>query len=72
MSHAIGIKPDVVDEQMAIVLRAKSPAQRLAIAHGMWGSTVRTIRAVLRSDHPDWSDEQIRRETARRLSHGAG
>jgi hypothetical protein len=29
------------------------------------------IMARLRQEHPDWPDQQLRREVARRLSHGA-
>ena len=72
MSHAV--KPnkiEVVDDQMTAVLRSKSPAERLAIAHGMWRSAQRLLDSALRGQHPDWTDEQIEREVARRLSHGA-
>jgi lauroyl/myristoyl acyltransferase len=62
---------DMVDDQMAEVFRAKSEAERLAIAHGMWKSASRMVRNVLRDEHPDWNDEHIQREAARRLSHGA-
>lgn len=56
---------------MAAVLRAKSGVERLRIASGMYRSAARMIRGKLRGDHPDWSEEEITRETARRLSHGA-
>ena len=62
---------EVVDDDMADVLRLKSPAERLAIANGMWKSAQRMIRLVLRTENPNWSDERIEQETARRLSHGA-
>jgi hypothetical protein len=29
------------------------------------------IASVLRDEHPEWSDEIIAREVARRISHGA-
>ena len=62
---------EVVDDQMAEIFRSKSEAERLAIAHSMWRSASRMIRCVLRAEHPDWTDGQICREAARRLSHGA-
>lgn len=62
---------EVVDEQMATVLRAKTGIERLRIASRMYRSAARMIRGKLRADHPDWSEEAITRETARRLSHGA-
>ncbi len=61
----------MIDDTMAAVLRAKSPAERLAIANEMWRSAQQIIEAVLRAEQPGWTDEQIRRETARRMSHGA-
>ncbi len=62
---------EVLDETMAAVLREKTEAQRLAIANSLWVYARDMVRSVLRQEHPDWSDEQIQRETARRLSHGA-
>jgi Rv0078B-related antitoxin len=62
---------ELMDDAMADVLRAKSPAERLAIANGMWRSARRMIEAILRAERPDWSDHEIRREVARRMSHGA-
>ena len=62
---------ELMDDTMADVLRAKSPAERLAIANGMWRSARRMIEAILHAERPDWSDDRIRREVARRMSHGA-
>jgi hypothetical protein len=62
---------EMVDDTMADVLRAKSPAERLAIANGMWRHAHRMIASILRAEHPDWTDDEIRREVARRMSHGA-
>ena len=61
---------EVVDEAVAKVLRSKEPSERVA----MIGQANRTMRALLaghvRTRHPDWSDEQVRREVARRLLRG--
>ena len=62
---------EMMDDAMADVLRAKTPAERLAIANGMWRSASKMIEAILRAEQPDWTDEEIRREVARRMSHGA-
>jgi len=62
---------EALDEQMVAILREKTPAQRLAIAHDMWSHARQLILSVLQAEHPDWTEEQIQRETARRLSHGA-
>jgi hypothetical protein len=63
-------KWEMVDNAMVAVLRRKTPAERLAIAFGMWDFAKEMIRANLRKEHSDWSDEQIQRATARRMSHG--
>jgi len=62
---------DMIDDRMADVLRSKTEADRLAIAHGLWRSAGRVLRSMLHADHPDWSDARIQYEVARRLSHGA-
>lgn len=64
-------KIEVMSDDMVRMLRGKSPAERLAIADGLWRLARDMIRANLEREHPDWNAEQIQRETARRLSHGA-
>ena len=65
------VRFDMIDDATAEVLRQKTKAERLAIAHGMWRSASSLIHSVVRSTYPDWTDAQIQREAARRLSHGA-
>ena len=60
-----------MDDEMAAVLRSKTPAERLQIAAGMWRFARDLIVGVLKREHPEWDDERIRKEAARRLSHGA-
>lgn len=62
---------EVIDDDMAKVLREKTPQQRLAIAFGMWTSARMQITNYLRAEHPDWSESVIQKEVAKRLSHGA-
>ena len=62
---------EVLDDKMAEILRAKTPAERLAIVDGMWRSAWRMIRANLARQHSTWTDEMLNRETARRMSRGA-
>jgi hypothetical protein len=62
---------EVVDDDMARVLRSKTGAERLKIAFGMFTSARRMLLSHLGASHPDWSQAEILRETARRLSHGA-
>ena len=58
---------EVIDDDMAEVLRRMTPAQRLATANGMWIYARRRIFAQLRSEHPQWSEAQLNAETSRRL-----
>ncbi len=62
---------EVVEEEMARVLRQKTPAERLSIAFGLWRSARLMLAYMLRSLHPDWDEERVQGEVARRLSHGA-
>lgn len=69
--NARDIRVEAVDPEMAEILRRKTPAERLAIASGLWRSARVLLTSNLRSLHPNWDDVQLRREVARRLSHGA-
>ncbi len=62
---------EVLDDQMARVLRKKTPQQRLIIAFNMWGSAKKQLTNYLRSLHSDWDEKKIQHEVTRRLSHGA-
>jgi hypothetical protein len=62
---------EVMDDQMAEVLRRKSGAERLAIADALFRFARQLVLSGLRAEHPDWSDGRIATEAARRLSHGA-
>lgn len=62
---------EVIDDEMAKVIRQKTGAERLGIASDMFASARRMLLSHLRSEFPDWNDQQILHEAARRLSHGA-
>ena len=62
---------EVVDDTMADLLRSKTPAERIRIGFDLWTSTRNMLLVHLRKTHPEWSDEKIKQEAARRLSHGA-
>lgn len=61
-----------MNPEMVAVLRAKQPAERLAIANGMFRSAQRMIASHLRAEHPDWDSDRIEEEVARRISRGSG
>ena len=62
---------EIIDDQTVEVLRQRGPAGRLEIAFGMWRSAREIITAIVASQHPDWSQNEVAAEVARRLSHGA-
>ena len=62
---------EVVDHEMAAVLRTKTGAERLQIASDMFASVRRMIASHLAAEHPDWDEERVQRETSNRISHGA-
>ncbi len=61
---------EIVDEDVARILRTKTGAERLRIAFSMYDSARRMLTSMLTADHPDWSEDQVREEVVRRLSHG--
>lgn len=68
------LRPDqieVVDDEMAEVLREKTGQERLMIAFGLFSSARGMLLAYLHARYPTWSTAQVNREAARRLSHGA-
>lgn len=62
---------DILDDEMARILRGMTGAERLKIANDMFVSARRMLASHLAAEHPDWDQDRIERETARRISHGA-
>jgi hypothetical protein len=62
---------EVVDHDMAAILRTKTGAERLKIANDMFVSARKMIASHLAAEHPDWDEERIQRETSSRISLGA-
>ena len=62
---------DVLDDEMARILRGLTGAERLKIANDMFVSARRMLASHLAAEHPDWDQDRIEQETARRISHGA-
>ncbi|MGE0607796.1 MAG: hypothetical protein AB7O62_11950 [Pirellulales bacterium] len=60
-----------VTDEMAQVLRQKTGAERLAIANGMWRFAFQLVSLSVKNQHPTWTEDLIRQEIARRMSHGA-
>ncbi len=62
---------EVLSNEMADILRAKSPAARLALALNSWTFIRDLIRRTAAHQHPDWSEAELERHVAQRMSHGA-
>lgn len=62
---------EILSDEMAAVLRAKTPAERLAIAFGMWRFARQLIERTARTQHPEWNDADVQSQVSRRMSHGA-
>jgi hypothetical protein len=61
---------EVVDPDLAKVLRDKSPAEKVAMIDAA-NRTARMLAAAgIRYQHPDWTDEQVHSEVIRRVCGG--
>ncbi len=65
------LRIEVIDDQMAAVLREKTGAERLQIANGMFRMAQRLIRSRLKAQHPDWTEDQIAAGVASRILNGS-
>lgn len=52
------------------ILRAMTPAQKLAVAERMYWSARALKAAALRAQYPDWSEEDIRRRVREIFLYG--
>ena len=64
-------KIEKLDPLMVKVLRALTPAQRLAIAFDCNRTMCLRLAAHLQFRHPDWSDVQVNAEIAARMLRGS-
>ena len=61
---------EMIDDAMVEILRPKTCAERLLIGSRLWSSARVIIRGAILTEHPEWNEEQVNREIARRMSHG--
>jgi len=64
------IKFEIIDDQMAEILRRKTDLQRLRSADSFWRSARVILRAATLTEHPDWDRSRVTKEIARRISNG--
>lgn len=61
-----------VSRDVARILGAKPPHERLRLAHEAWELARDRLSAFLAARHPEWDAETVRRAVARRLLGDAG
>jgi len=61
---------DVIQPDMVRVLTAKSEAEPLKIAWGMWRSAFRMVQRIVAVELPNLSADEQQQVVARRMSHG--
>ena len=61
---------EVLDEDWADVLRPKTTVERLAMIVDANRFLRLRLEGQLHTDHPDWSDQQVAAEIARRMLGG--
>ena len=62
---------EVLDEALADVLRHKTPAEKIEMIAAAQRTARHLLAAGLRQRHPEWDDQQVEAEVARRLTRGA-
>lgn len=58
-----------VDARVMSILRSQTPDQSIRIAAGLHDAARNLVRDMIRHEHPTWGEDEIRRETIRRM-HG--
>jgi hypothetical protein len=58
---------EAVHPEVARALRAMPGMERLRLAHETWELTRQRLAAYLAARHPDWHQDEIEKEVARRL-----
>ena len=62
---------EVVDEDVARILRGKQTWERAEMVFAAYRTGRLIVEASVRRQHPDWPDDAVAREVARRMSRGA-
>jgi len=59
-----------LDKKQIEIYRAMTPSERLQQAFSMWRYAQDQIYHSVKSLHPDWPEDTIHKEVAKRMSHG--
>lgn len=61
---------EIIDDQMAEILRRKTDLQRLRSVDSFWRSARAILRAAILTEHPDWDRTMVNKNVSRRISNG--
>ena len=61
---------EVIDDKVAEILKRKTGQERLKMVWDSWTYFNERLRAYLKSNHPEWTDEELRKEIIRRMTYG--
>ena len=59
-------------QQQLEVYRRMLPHERLQVSYNLYALARTLVEAGVRHQHPDWREEEVRREVIRRFRLGAG
>ena len=63
---------EVIDDESVEILKKMTGAQRMIAAAKMFDTAKALTRANIKMNHPDWNEEQIKKEVLRRLGNEPG
>jgi len=63
---------ELLDEAIVEVLRGKTSTERMAMIFAANRTMRLRLEGHLRTRHPDWDQQMLMQEIARRMSRGAG
>ncbi len=61
---------EVVDEAVAACLRKLTPAQKIELTAAAHRTARALLTAQVQRQHPEWNDDDVQHEVARRLTRG--
>lgn len=64
------LRIEMIDDQMAEILRAKSPSEKVAMISAAHSTARVLVQAGIRYQHPEWDDLRVHTEIAKRVSGG--
>lgn len=63
---------ELLDPEVVQIMKSKSPAEKLAMAFESNRLVRLRLAGHFRTEHPDWTDDQINAAVAQRVLNGSG